>query len=104
MCMLIHNGSRDNDFDFSWVDSKTSKIRVKWQSVMMMKSLDMTTGMGGDEYETYPSNHKLYDSMGENAAAIKREDGTDGTDCIWTQGLFHFANHMNTDNLRNNSL
>ena len=100
MRMLLHNGTSVDDFDFSWVDEMTFKIRVKWPTFMMkcltMTSLDMiadpTAVMGGtNTIERFPKTHRLNDSMGLNATKLKDEDRN-----IWAEGIFTFDKRMDT--------
>jgi len=91
MRMLIHNGSKKEDFQFSWVNNKTFKIRLKWP-VFMQSSL-MMTGLDRDSFgrEIYPRGHQLYNEMGKNARDLKDVDGN-----IWTEGRFVFKKPMDT--------
>ena len=92
MRIFLPNGSDDCDIQFSWADPRSFKIRVKWPSFMvqslMMTNIDITDHeiMGEKvEVEEYPEGHPVYNSMGVNAARMKK-DGHD----IWSEGLFHF--------------
>ena len=57
MRMLIHNGSKDVDFELSWEDNRTFRVRVKWPKFMvkclMMTSLDIR--------EEYDANGAVYE-------------------------------------------
>ena len=97
MRMQIHNGANEQeDFQLSWVDDKTFKIRLKWHTFMtkcmMTTSMDMTTLPDGSARETFPAGHPLYTSMGKNAKKLKNERGE-----IWSEGLFKFKNRMDKE-------
>ena len=97
MRMFVPNGSDAVDFEFSWINSTTFKIRMKWP-IFMVNSLMMTEldveeeeDMGGDviEKKVYPDDHPIYDSMGENAENMKRNEKH-----IWSEGIFRFEREM----------
>ena len=88
MRMQIHNGANEReDFQLSWVDNKTFKIRLKWlpfmTNCMTTSSLDVTTHVDGTVAEKFPLSHTLYTSMGKNAKKLKDMDGK-----IWLEGIF----------------
>ena len=96
MRIFLPNGSDDVDIEFSWVDPRCFKIRIKWPvfmvSSLMTTNLDITeVDINGvsHEMETYPEGHPIYDSMGVNAARMKK-DGRD----IWSEGVFRFEKDM----------
>jgi hypothetical protein len=97
MRMQIHNGANEQeDFQLSWVDDKTFKIRLKWHKFMtkcmMTTSMDITTLPDGSAIETSPAGHPLYTSMGKNAKKLKNDRGE-----IWSEGLFKFKNRMDKE-------
>ena len=89
MRMLIHNGSKVEDFQFSWVNNKTFKIRLKWPT--FMQRCLMMTALDKDPFgrESYPRGHQVYNDMGKNARDLKDIDGN-----IWTEGHFVFKRAM----------
>ena len=101
MRMLIHNGSKDVDFELTWEDNRTFRVRVKWPkfmvSCLMMTSMDVreeADNLGQVfEVENFPPGHKVYDSMGANAKLMKEENGED----IVSDGVFIFESDMDVD-------
>jgi hypothetical protein len=94
MRMVIIDGVvKNDDFQLSFVNKKTFKIRMKWpqymQQIMMMANLDVTT-TNGITTEKFPAGHQVYTDMGKNAKQLKDEGGF-----IWSEGLFRFKNDMN---------
>ena len=94
MRMMIINGLRDqDDFQLSFVDRRTFKIRMKWpklmQRCMMMTTLDISIDADGNPFEAFPAGHQVYTDMGKTAKKLKDEGG-----CIWSEGLFQFRNDM----------
>ena len=96
MRMLLHNGTQDDDFSFSWVTKRTFKIRVKWPKFMvkcmMMTGLDMVKNAAGQDIDAFPKGHQIYDSMGANAKKLKEANVDDEN--IWAEGDFHFDRDM----------
>jgi len=82
--LLAHSIEKKEDIQFSWVDEKTFKIRIKWPNLsVLMTGLDEF----GDEFG---EPEELHDDMEENTDELRSSDGN-----IWSEGLCRFENPMN---------
>ena len=94
MRMVIIDGVKDDsDFELSFRDKRTFRIRMKWpkymQKCMMMTTLDIGIDEEGNSFQAFPAGHQVYTDMGKTAKGLKDESG-----CIWSEGLFSFKNDM----------
>ena len=108
MHIIVHGGAKEDDFEFSWVDKKTIKIRLKW-SVFMQNALLMTSLLDTAEVTTTATTtttttttttntanpqeqgHPVHTELEKNA---KNQEESDSN--IMSEGLFRFNRPMDT--------
>ena len=77
--MNLHPGADADDVQISWQDEYTVVLKIKWpmwmQDSTMMSGLDISQDANGKLFETYPEDHKVYDSFGQTTMHLEAEDG-----------------------------
>jgi hypothetical protein len=91
--MTLHNGVQESDFEFSWNNKKTFKIRMKWPPYflkpLMTVNLSVVQDSTGRVVPKFPRGHELYHSMIKIARKLKDDQGM-----IWSEGVFTFGVEM----------
>ena len=68
MRMVIHSGTDANDVKISWEGERSVYVKIKrpeWlQDSTMMSGVDISQDALGQDIETYPETHQVYNSMG----------------------------------------
>ena len=93
MRMVINSGTQAEDIKLAWENERAISIKMAWptwlQDSTMMSGVDIATDATGVSTENYPSDHKVYDSMGLTSKRLEEDDGK-----IYSTAVFKFKNRM----------